>query len=246
MSGEGPAETVDDACHGIEAVEPAPALRHEGRGIGDGRGEHPELDEEGSDVFNVAIESVERGEPEADAESRGDGQYHEKRKPDSGDGGSHAVVDEEDDQDGEADGEVNEPGENGGKRKDEAREIDFGDDALIVDDDVGGGQESAGKINPGDESGEIKDGIGKASGRKLGEAAEEKSEDNHAEKRLENHPEDADGGLLVADFYVAPDEEVEEFAVAPEFCEAELEGGARRLDADDGGGRWKRKSGWRG
>jgi len=33
----------------------------------------------------------------------------------------------------------------------------------------------------------------------------------------------------------APDEEVEEFAVGPDFAEAELEEAARRLDANGGG-----------
>ena len=52
---------------------------------------------------------------------------------------------------------------------------------------------------------------------------------------MENDPKDADGGLFVADFDVAPDEEVEEFAVGPDFAEAELEEAAGRLDADGGG-----------
>jgi hypothetical protein len=114
-----------------------------------------------------------------------------------------------------------------------------------VDDDVGGGEKSAGEIDPRNERSEIKNGIWKAGGWQLGEASEEECEGDHAEQRLENDSEDADGGPLVADFYVAPDEEVEEFAVAPELGEAELEGGAGRLDADDGWGRWKRKSGGR-
>jgi len=245
MAGQSPAEAVDDAGHGIEAVEPAPALGYERRGIGDGGSEHPELHEEGRDVFDVAIESVERSKPEADAEGSGNGEYDEKRKPESGEGGGHAVVGEKNDQDGKADGEVDETGKDGGKRKDKAGEIHFGDDALIVDDDVGGGEESAGKINPRNEGGEIKNRIRKACGWKLGEAPEEKCENDHAEKRLENDPKDADGRLLVTNFYVAPNEEVEEFAVTPKLGEAEFERGAGRLDADDGGGRGKRKSGRR-
>src|SRR5437870_10479072 len=46
-AGDGPAETINDASHGIEAVEPAPALGNESGRIGDGRGKHPELADEG-------------------------------------------------------------------------------------------------------------------------------------------------------------------------------------------------------
>src|ERR1700676_81456 len=74
VTGESPAETIDDAGHGIEAVEPAPADGYERGRVGDGRSEHPELDEKRSDVFDVAIESVESGKPEADAESGGNGE----------------------------------------------------------------------------------------------------------------------------------------------------------------------------
>src|SRR5690349_23550901 len=57
-AGDGPAEPVNNAGHGIEAVEPAPARGHKGRGVSDGRGEHPEGDDEGDDIAYVAIERV--------------------------------------------------------------------------------------------------------------------------------------------------------------------------------------------
>ena len=105
--------------------------------------------------------------------------------------------------------------------------------------------EGVGEVGPGDESGEIENGIGEAVGGELGEAAEEKSEDEHGEDGLENDPEDADGGLFVADFDVAPDEEVEELAVGPDFAEAELEEAAGRLDANGGGGAGREREGER-
>src|SRR5438128_421922 len=63
MSGESPAKTVNNARHGIEAIEPAPTLRNERTGVGDRRSEHPELEKERDDVFDVAIKRIERGEP---------------------------------------------------------------------------------------------------------------------------------------------------------------------------------------
>src|SRR6266851_2778183 len=68
-AGNGPAETVNDAGHGVEAVKPAPARRNKRGRISDGRGEHPELHEERNHIADVAIESIERGEPQAAAES---------------------------------------------------------------------------------------------------------------------------------------------------------------------------------
>src|SRR5271163_5212184 len=55
VAGEGPAETVDHAGHGIQAVEPAITLRNERTRVGDRGGKHPELHEEGHDVTDVAI-----------------------------------------------------------------------------------------------------------------------------------------------------------------------------------------------
>src|SRR2546422_6853277 len=235
-AGDGPAKTVNDAGHGIEAVEPAPARGNERGRIGDGRGEHPELDDEGNDVADVAIESVERGEPQADAEG---GEYGEGQKggqPKSGKGGAEAVRDSENGEDHEADGEVHQAGKRGGNGKNEAREINFGDEALIVNDDVGGHLEGGGEVGPGDEGGEIENGIREAVGGELGEAAEEEREDERSEDGLENDPEDADGGLFVADLDVAPNEKVEEFAVGPDFAEAKLEEATGRLDSNGGGG----------
>jgi len=47
--------------------------------------------------------------------------------------------------------------------------------------------------------------------------------------------------LFIADFDVAPDEEIKEFAIGPEFGEAEIEKAARRCDASDDGMRVARR-----
>jgi len=48
--------------------------------------------------------------------------------------------------------------------------------------------------------------IGEPLGWQLGEPAKEESGDEHGQQRLDDHPCDADGGLLVANLDVAPDE----------------------------------------
>src|SRR5260370_37077284 len=103
------------------------------------------------------------------------------------------------------------------------------------------------EVSAGNEGGGIKNGSRKALGRKLGGAAEKKRENQPREDGLDNHPQDADGGLLVADFDVAPNEKVEQFAVGPDFAEAKLEKAAGRLDANSrGGGRVRRGRGGAG
>ena len=107
---------------------------------------------------------------------------------------------------------------------------------MVLDDDVGAGLEGGGEVGPGNKRREIENWIGQTVGGKLGQAAEEKSENTHGHERLEDNPSDADDGLFVADFNVAPDEEVEELAVSPDFGEAKLEKAARGLNANSGGG----------
>src|SRR5215467_9996673 len=88
---DGPAETINHASHGVKAVKPAPARWHERRRVGNGRGEHPELDEKGHDVADVAIESVKRGEPEANAKSRQEREEQKNGQPESSKHGANAV-----------------------------------------------------------------------------------------------------------------------------------------------------------
>src|SRR5262249_34166118 len=97
------------------------------------------------------------------------------------------------------------------------------------------------KVNPRDERGEIKNGIGQAGRGQFGKAAKEQSEDQHGKQRLQDHPSDADDSLLVADFDVAPNEEIKELSVAPKLGEAKLQCSSSRLNADDGGNRVQRK-----
>ena len=79
VPGEGPAEAVNDAGHGIQAVEPALALRDHGAGIVDGGSKRPELDEERDEIADVAIERVQSGKPQADAEDSENGEQQEER-----------------------------------------------------------------------------------------------------------------------------------------------------------------------
>src|SRR6266403_527950 len=245
VAGDGPAKAVNHARHRVEPVEPPPPHGNQRRRIRDRRSEHPELHEERDDVAYIAIKRVEGGKPQAHAQSGEKREEEQRGEPERRKRGANAVSEREDGKDHEADGEVHEAGERAGNGKNEAREIHFGDEALVFDDYVGGGLEGIGEVGPGNERGEIENRIRQAVGGELGETAEEQSEDQHVENRLENHPEDADGGLFVADLDVAPDEKIKELAVGPDFAEAKLEEAARRFDADGAGRERESNVGWR-
>src|SRR5215472_16490628 len=247
-SRDGPAEAVNNAGHGIEVIEPAPARGYKRGSVGHGRSEHPERNHERDDVANVAIERVERGEPQADAESREEREQEKDKKPEGRECWKNVVGQDENGKHHQADGKVHQPGENGRNGENEAREINLGDELLAFYDDVGGRSEGRSEIGPGNKRGEIKNGIRKAVGRKFGEAPEEKSENEHVEDWLQDDPEDADGSLLVADLDVAPNKEIEQLAVGPDFTQAQLKEAAGRLDADGSGGAGARCKGsglWR-
>ena len=68
-----PAEALDDAGHGVEqSVSKTILRRDEGAGVNDRRGKKETLDEEGDNIANVTKFNVERGEPEPDAEGKGE------------------------------------------------------------------------------------------------------------------------------------------------------------------------------
>jgi len=158
----GPAESVNDTSHGIEAVKPTPARGDERGRISDWRSKHPELYEKWDDVANISIEGVKRGHPEADAESGQESEKQKYGKPESCQSRENAAGKGEDREDHEADGKVHQARESGRNGKNQPREIDFGDEALIVHDDVSGGLKGVGEIGPGNKSCEIKNGIGEA------------------------------------------------------------------------------------
>ena len=64
-----PADTLDNAHEWIETIDRPPGLRQETRGIGDGSGEKPDLDEERNRVLNVSVLDIQGRKPKADAQS---------------------------------------------------------------------------------------------------------------------------------------------------------------------------------
>ena len=57
--------------------------------------------------------------------------------------------------------------------------------------------------------------------RNLSELAEEQTEHNHHEERLNDGPGSAQRGLLVANLNVAPGQEVEQLAIVPQLAQSD-------------------------
>ena len=66
------------------------------------------------------------------------------------------------------------------------------------------------------------------------DAPEEEGEDDHQHGRLQNGPGHAEDRLLVAHLHVAPGEEVNQFAEAPEFVDVDQMPAVGRADDRDG------------
>jgi hypothetical protein len=75
---------------------------------------------------------------------------------------------------------------------------------------------------------------GGARRREFGNAAEDDGEYDGGEERPDDSPGDADDGLFVSDKDVAPGEEVEQLAVAPEVAPVVLLGAAGFYEEFDG------------
>src|SRR5262249_55402356 len=71
-----PAEAVDDAHHGIEAVPEAPCLRHHPARKSDGRDVQAELDDKRNEVAEISIPYVQCRDQEGRSEARQNSEYY--------------------------------------------------------------------------------------------------------------------------------------------------------------------------
>ncbi len=181
---ESPAKAVDDARHGVEAVEPAPLLRHDAARIGDRRQEQPKLRQKREGVLHVAIHGVEGREPETDGQGGGQGEQDEQRQRHDLPAGNDPIPGHEAGQDDAADGEIEQTTEERSDGDDESGKVDLGNQAATGDDAAAGLGEGEGEELPGQQGGEGVDGVGHAALDpfiEAGELAEEESKDQHGE-----------------------------------------------------------------
>ena len=230
----------DRPCERVHEDEVTEPLRDEGDRIDHRRDEHQGLHEERQDLPNVAKLDVERGEERTqpgrghpDEEEHRHGEQHAAQRR------GNVVVDHQRDEDEAREEEVRDADERRRERSDQPREVDLGDDALIVDQAVARVRERRAEDVPVEQPDEREDRVVPVGRGDAGHLVEEEREDDHQEERLEDRPARADHRLLVADLEVAPGEEVEELAVGPE-----LTGSACRGDSRDGDLHGRRLATW--
>src|SRR6266850_712457 len=89
---ERPAEAFDDPHERIETVERPPGPAHETGGVGDGRREEPELDQERNRMLDVAVLHIQSREPEPEPQSGDEGEEDERWQPKQGNSKLHESV----------------------------------------------------------------------------------------------------------------------------------------------------------
>ncbi len=224
----GVAEGLDDGGHRIGEDERAKrALRHHAEGIDNRRGVHPELHNEGEEDGQVAIFGGQRGDQDAESQAQPrdhqDEQRHERERP--GDGYIRSAEIEYKKQDQEQPGldeEAQQVRNHRGDGHDEPGKIDFPEHVLVRDEGVGGLLEAVGEIEPADIAGHVEKDLRDAVRAHPGDAAEDKHVHQDRKDRLDQIPQRPEDGLLVLDDDVAPHEEPDQVAVAPDLPQVDL------------------------
>jgi hypothetical protein len=237
---QGPAEALDDPRHRIQAVHEAHPPRlvceHARGRVDDRRRKHPGLRHEGKRVTHVAVDRVERRQPEGYGERRGDCQKHEQRQREDAPARRDAETEHHAEQHHEREGEIDERREDRGDRRDQARKIDLGDQVLVVNEAVPGCGERRGEELPGHECAVGRDCVGDPlrRGHVPGpqQEPEQQREDHHRHQRLNHRPRDPEQRLLVADLEIAKGEEADQLAVAPELGQVDRDPAPTGADHD--------------
>lgn len=158
--------------------------------------------------------------------------------------GNEAVPDHHSGHDDHGDGEIDKTGDDRAGGNDEPGKVDFRDEVGVGDETVARLAEGIGEELPGQHAGHDEERIGDGRvGVELGNAAEDDGENHHSEEGADDSPGDTDDGLFIADEDVAPGEEIEELAKAPEVSPV-IFFGASGFE-DDFGHNAERVSRWR-
>ena len=207
--------------------------------VDDRRGVHPERDQEGEEHLQVAVFGRHRGNDRAESEGQAgqhqDEQREEQRIPGQVRGAvriREEINDVNDGEEAELDAQPEQVADHAGDWHNQAREIDFAEDACIADEGVGRAGQTTGEILPHAGTGEVKQGTGHSVCRNPGDAAEYDHEHDDGHGRLDDKPGGTQDRLLVLRDDIALDEQAAEVAVAPEFLEVNGQQFVLGLDDD--------------
>src|SRR5713101_136279 len=198
-----PAVAVDDGGHWIEQIKRMEPAWNHADGIGNGSGEHPELDDEREPVTDVTEVDV-GGRGQADhAEGQHDLEQEQRDDPQGSQGERDLVVEEQTDEEQRGHSEVKQSCQEHRDQEGVAREIDLPDQGSVRHQGAGSAGDGVRKEGPENKSAVGEDWIGDAVAGHLGKEGEDQGEDDHHGERLEQSPGDAEHALLVAGLDVA-------------------------------------------
>jgi hypothetical protein len=126
---------------------------------------------------------------------------------------------EEGEKEQELNRKLDEVGNDDGERRDEAREVDFSENAGIGHKCGGGFCEASREVVPRSDAGEVEKHGRQAIGRQLGQAAEDYCENESGQDGLDEKPQRAEDGLLVNGDEIATNEHPQEVAVVPDVAQ---------------------------
>ena len=128
------------------------------------------------------------------------------------------------------DAEGDQVGDQDRDRHRQPREVDLAEQLGVVDEGVGGLGDAVGEVSPDDRAGHVEQELRQAVGGQLGDLAEDESEGDGGQQRLDQVPQRPQDGLLVDRDEVAPHEQHHQVAVAPQVVQVQLEQVPLRLD----------------
>ena len=190
-------------------------------------------------MTEIAILHGQGGQERADAQGRDDEKQHNHRQQQDPPAGRPAAAAERVDphehtQHAQADEEVEQAGAGGADGDAHAREVDLGDQVLVADHALGGRADGVGEKGPGQKAGKDKQRVGDGRIRLGCHPRQEQREHRHGRQRLQDGPGGAENRLLVTDLDVAPDEEIQQFPVAPQFAKIDEVPAPFRFNDQDG------------
>ena len=214
---QAPPEAVDGPDHRVQRVEVAPVGQVGGTEAHGGK-KQADLQEKRDDKAEVAVLDGEGREPESRA------QRGEHREQDEDREEQHPPVRQKtrpDAQAGEQDqhhAEIDQRDRDGRERHDEPGKINLRDEVGVGHEAAAGVGEGRGEKLPGQQSAQHEQRVGRVAGGHAGELAEDEGEHRQGDGGLDQRPDDAEHGLLVAHLDVAPGEEAQQFAETPEVA----------------------------
>jgi len=223
------AEGFDDWRHRVEVQPERVFFRNHARGVDHRRGIHGELDPEGDEEGEITVFRGERGNDDAGSEAKEchdpekDGCEQENHRPI----GIHRRAfprepSEEGEKEQKLDRELDEVGNNDRERRDEARKVDFAENAGVGHEGGGGFCEAGREVVPRRDAGEIKEHRRQAVGGELGQSAEDHREHGRGEQRLDEKPQRTENRLLVNGDEIPPHEHPQQTTIVPDIAQLQI------------------------